>query len=403
VRSSRRARVARASDGRIGVCLVTRRLPLGGAETMQLEVLAGIDRDRFRTETLCIVEPGPMAPVYEAAGVPVTTMGRRRLQHVTTVPRMAAWMRRRGIRVVLVAPHGPSLWLAPPAARLAGAGVAVGLHILGGKRLGIPSLPSHGVEAMSMVDALVLLSEAQRDYVRREEGVDSRPWRRVRSVVIPNGVRIPPPATPADRAAARRSLGLADEDLVVGCVAALRREKAIPLLMQAVAELAAGRDRVRLVLMGSGALEDELRATAERLGIAGRTVFAGFRPDAVALLPALDVKCLPSLQETFPVSVLEAMAASVPVVMSDPPGVPDLVLDGVTGFRVPVGDAGALADRIGLLLGDDALRARMGAAGRAHVASRYPLTRTLASYEQLFAWLAAPRRRRPPLPAGLRA
>jgi glycosyltransferase involved in cell wall biosynthesis len=235
---------------------------------------------------------------------------------------------------------------------------------------------------------LVLLTTAQGEYLRAEEGFGSRPWRRTRIALIPNGIDIPPPATGADRARARRALGVGPDEEVVGILAALRPEKDHETLLRAVARLAPSRPRLRLVLVGSGAREESLRAEAARLGVEGRTVFAGFRTDAVALLPAFDVKCLVSVQETFPTSVLEAMAAGVPVVMTATPGVPDLVGDGVAGYRVPVGDDAALADRLAALLDDPATRARMGAAARERAARDHPISRTIDRYAQVFRSIA---------------
>jgi glycosyltransferase involved in cell wall biosynthesis len=369
--------------------MLTDFIPLGGAESLQLSVLAGIDRSRFRTEVLCLREAGQMAPRFEAAGVPVTVLGRRRHRHLATVPVLARWFRRHRTEVVLLTPHHVPTYLGPLAARLGGVrGTALGLHQVGGKSIGIPSIPPGGVEVLSLIDMLILLSEEQLAYLRAHEGLDGRPWRRVRHAIIPNGVHVGPPPSRDDELAARRELGLDPDDLVVGCVAALRREKDHELLLRAAARLAPGYPRLRVVLIGSGDREAALREAAADAGIADRVLFAGFRPDATRLLPALDVKCLTSVQETYPVSVLEAMAAARPVVMTDPEGVPEIVVDGETGFRVPVGDEDALVGRLDALLRDPALRERMGRAGYERAAARFPVERTLARYEELFARLA---------------
>ncbi len=373
--------------------MVADTLPLGGAESLQLRVLSGLDRSRFHASVVCLREAGVMAPRFEEAGVDVHVMGRRGAAHLATVPALARELRRRRTDVVLLTTHHATLMFAPPAARLAGAGLVLGLHQTGGKAIGIPSFPRHSVEGAFLLDALVVLTRAQVDYLRAEEGFLRFPWRRAPIAVIPNGVDIPPPATADERAQARHELGLDPGDLAVGIVAALRPEKDHELLMRAAARMAGDHPALRLVLIGSGARDAELRAEAQRLGIGDRTVFAGFRPDAVQLACGLDVACLVSVQETFPTSVIEAMAAGVPVVMTDPPGVPPLVDDGVTGFRIRVGDEDALVDRLGRLLGDAGARARMGAAARHRAATEYPLTRTVDRYAQVFAAVAARRGR----------
>lgn len=383
-----------APDPPIGVALVADELPLGGAESLQLRVLAGLDPARFRPMAVCLRTPGVMADRFEAAGVPVHVMGRSGRRHLTTVPALARLLRAHDARAVLLTPHDATMALAPFAARLAGAGTALGLHQTGGRTIGIPSFPHRSVEWTFLVDVLVLLTRAQADYLRAEEGFGSRPWRRTRVAYIPNGVEIPPPATPEDRLRARAALGVAAEDEVVGILAALRPEKDHETLLRAVARLAGDRARLRLVLIGSGDREAALREAAAGLGIADRVVFAGFRPDAVALLAGLDVACLVSVQETYPTSVLEAMAAGVPVVMTETPGVPDLVGDGIAGLRVPVGDDRAVADAIAGLLDDPDRRARMGRAGRDLAAREHPISRTVERYGQVLAAVATKRRGR---------
>lgn len=379
--------------GRVRVAMVTTTLPLGGAESLQLELLSGLDPARFDAEVVCLREAGDMAPRFAAAGVPVHVMGRRRLQHLLTPAVLAAELRRRRVDVVLVTPHHAALYIAPLAARLAGVGGTVlGLHQIGGKRIGIPSLPPGGVELMWLIDALVLLTPAQYDYLVREEGLGRFPWRRVRRATIPNGIGIGPAPGAPERTRARELLGLAPDDLAVGVVAALRPEKAHDLFLRACARLVRRHGRLRPVLVGSGALEPRLRALAGSLGIGERVVFTGFRDDVADLLPGLEIKCLTSVQETYPVSVLEAMAAARPVVMTGPEGVPEIVRDGETGYVIPVGDEDALVDRLGRLLDDPDLRRRMGMRGRERAEREFPLTRTLRRYEELFTRLAAHRR-----------
>jgi glycosyltransferase involved in cell wall biosynthesis len=384
--------VVTGSDHRIAVCLLADELPLGGAESLQLTVLSGLDRSRFRAQAICLREPGLMASRFEAAGVPVTVLGRRGRRHLTTVPVLARELRRRGTDVLLMTPHDATMALGPFAGRLGACANVLGLHQIGGKQIGIPSFPHRSVELMRLIDVLVLLTDAQHDYLVAEEGFGRRWWRRTRVAVIPNGIEIPEPPGPDDARDARRDLGVAPNAPTVGIVAALRAEKDHETLLRAIAHLAPARPDLRLVMIGSGDREDALRAETARLGLDEQVVFAGFRPDATRLLAGLDVVALVSVQETFPVSVLEAMAACRPVVMTRCEGVPEVVVDGVTGYMVDSGDDSALAERLGRLLDDPALSAQMGAAGRARAAKQFPIGHTIARYEELFTRLAQPQK-----------
>jgi glycosyltransferase involved in cell wall biosynthesis len=144
-----------------------------------------------------------------------------------------------------------------------------------------------------------------------------------------------------------------------------------------------------LLLVGEGPHRASLERRAAELGIADRVHFMGARPHAE--LPGIyalaDVFVVPSTDhETFCIAACEAMACERPVVGSRVGGVPEVVRDGETGFLVPPGDAHALAERIATLLGDDALRGRMGQAGRAWTQQMFTwdrvIERMLACYEQ---------------------
>ncbi len=124
-----------------------------------------------------------------------------------------------------------------------------------------------------------------------------------------------------------------------------------------------------------GAYEAELRARAERLGVAGRVVFAGYRSDVPALLAGCDVFCLPSSAEGLPLVVLEAMARGKPVVTTPAGGTAELVVDGVTGLLVPPGDAAALAEALSGLLADPDRARQLGEAGRERVRTEFSAAR----------------------------
>ena len=118
------------------------------------------------------------------------------------------------------------------------------------------------------------------------------------------------------------------------------------MLFQAIAACAASVPQIRLVVIGGGDRETELRDLARELGIDSRTTFLGIRRDVPDLLPGLDVACLSSVHEGVPITLIEAMAAGLPIVATDCGSVRDMVEDGEQGFVVPVGDVENFADRL---------------------------------------------------------
>ena len=151
--------------------------------------------------------------------------------------------------------------------------------------------------------------------------------------------------------------------------------KGAPLLVEAMAQVLAQHPDARLTLVGDGPARALAEAKAKSLGIANRVTFAGFQSQgAVAtLLEESDMLVLPSFAEGVPVVLMEAMASRLPVIASRVAGVQELVDDGVSGFAVPPGDVATLANRIGQLMADPSLAARMGQAGRATVEQEFTI------------------------------
>ena len=228
-----------------------------------------------------------------------------------------------------------------------------------------------------------LLSPRHGEYLHREEGVGQRLRGTTREVVIPNGITLPASPTTADRRRARTVLGVADTDFVVGIVARLSAQKAHEVLFEAIAVCAASVPQVRLVVIGGGDRETELRDLARELGIDSRTTFLGVRRDVPDLLPGLDVACLSSVHEGMPITLIEAMAAGLPIVATDCGSVRDMVEDGEQGFVVPVGDVENFADRLQRLAHQEPLRTRLGKSGRARVESEFQIQDTARGYEEL--------------------
>ncbi len=173
-------------------------------------------------------------------------------------------------------------------------------------------------------------------------------------------------------------------------VSSLRRTN--PRLLRALAQL---QDQSwELDLIGEGPLMGEAKALTNQLGLGDRVRFLGQTMGVAEILAGAQVFLLVSNWEGFPLSILEGMRAGLPVVASSVGGIAESVRDGETGYLVPRGDVETLRDRIGLLLKDAALRARLGASGRADFEARFTLghsvTKTLAVYRDALEGVKSP-------------
>jgi len=190
---------------------------------------------------------------------------------------------------------------------------------------------------------------------------------------------------PAPVAVNAAAADLATRPNVVLSLARLERDKGIFDLLDAMAAVRAAVPDARLVCAGDGD-RDAVRAAAERLGIRDAVKFVGWvGPSGKrALLENAAVLALPSYVEGLPASLLEGMAAGVPVVASSVGGMPEIVADGATGLLAAPGDKGALARHLRRLLLDRALGARIGAAGREAVRARHAAERVVPQLEHIY-------------------
>jgi glycosyltransferase involved in cell wall biosynthesis len=166
------------------------------------------------------------------------------------------------------------------------------------------------------------------------------------------------------RDAQRRDLGIADSEFLIGTVANLRATKGYPDLLVAARDVLREQPSARFVAVGRGPLEQALRAQATDLGLGDRFRFLGFRPDALAVMSAFDVFCLPSHFEGLPIALMEALALGLPVVATRVGGVAELVVDGEDAVLVPASQPARLAEALIALARDPQRRDAMAEQAR---------------------------------------
>lgn len=193
---------------------------------------------------------------------------------------------------------------------------------------------------------------------------------------IHNGV----PDTPVPSPLARD-----DGPATIGAVGRLVPQKGLDVLLRAIAEVPAAR----AILVGQGDEEARLYTLAHELGVADRVSFLGWVDDPRRLLPSFDVFALPSRFEGFPLAVLEAQLAGVPVVAADVGSVGEAVIHDRTGLLVPPDDPQALAMALNALLSDGPSRRRLGRAGRELVLDRFTAAHMARRFERLYTELTS--------------
>lgn len=204
-----------------------------------------------------------------------------------------------------------------------------------------------------------------------------------RITVIPSSVRIEKSETEGSHVGKRSEFGLSEEDFVVLNVGSLSRQKRQERILEVAAIVSSKTPKVRFVVAGEGRLRARLERRATELGVEHVVRFLGFREDVPQLMHLADAFIFPSEPEGLGTSVLEAMAAGLPVVACRSGGVSEIVEDGVTGFLVEPEDVSLMAKSVVRLAREPELASQLGARAMV-VAQNYSFERSCESHERLY-------------------
>jgi sugar transferase (PEP-CTERM/EpsH1 system associated) len=356
-------------------------LQVGG---LQKVVVRLVDRFRGRMDHLVLTPAGdgPLRPRF-GPGVDVIALAERPGSPKLNALRMARVFR--AWRPDVVHTRNWTCIDAVLGARLAG--VPVVIHGEHGREAGDPE----GRNALRrrvrrllapLVTEFVAVSQDLARWLVEDVGVPA-----AKVTQIYNGVDTEA-FSPADKEAARRTLGIRDGAVVIGTVGRLDPVKDHRGLLEAFGRIAR-HPQAQLVVVGDGPCRAELEQVGRRLGLDGRVLMLGERQDVARILRALDVFALPSLGEGISNALLEAMASGLPVIATRVGGNPELVDHGVTGTLVSPRSAEALAAAFDRYLLDPALIRKHGEAGRQRALRDFSLDRMFGAYDSLYSRLLA--------------
>lgn len=365
----------------IRVAFVQGHLGVGGAERLVQGLVRRLDRARIEPLVVNLYEPGPIGEQLAAEGITVVSrLVRSRLDPRAGL-RLSGVLRARGVDVAYVLDSAlPMFWVGLGRRFSRRPRVVLGYHSTGRPARSLPETLAR-LSAVGVADRIVALAESHRRYLAADLGLPES-----RFDVVFSGVDLGRFDAVRPRAEARARAGLPADGPLAGIVAALRPEKHHALFLRAARRVLERLPGARFVVAGDGPERANVERERARLGLGDRVLMLGTRQDVPDLYRAFDVAVLSShpVVETLPVTLLEAAASGTPAVATDVGSVRDVVADGETGFVVPPSDEGALAGRLGDLLADEPLRARMGRAARARAERAFDERDMLRRYEDLF-------------------
>jgi len=362
--------------GKLKVMHLITELAPAGAERCVYELATRMDKDLFDVSVVGL-RGGGVADALANAGVPVRVLDVKSKLDLRKLGRLAGWLRED--RPDVLHTH---LYHADLVGRIAA--------VMGGVRHLVHTV--HTAEARfrpwqfafarlaaKSCDRIIAVSESTREFHAGKTGLPITAYE-----VILNGVDADSFARDAaKRRELRRQWSVGQDEFLFAYVGRLAEEKGVETLIDAMAVLGSRSGPVNLVMAGDGPGREGVEKFLGREA-GSRTRWLGFVDDVRGVLSASDCLVMPSRWEGFGLAAAEAMAASLPVVASNVPGLRDVVADGETGILVPHEDPTSLADAMQRLSEDRQLSEAMGSAGRARVAEKFSISRAVEEHQRLY-------------------
>jgi L-malate glycosyltransferase len=347
----------------------------GGTERLVLELVRRL-RGSIPMAVCCLDEAGAWGRELQAEGIEVTSLGRHEGFQPTLGRAVAHAARQHQATTIHAHHYSPFVYSA--LARFWG-GPSQVIFTEHGR------LSDAGPSRKRRLANIVLGRAASHVFtVSRELGqhLADEGFPKSRLEVICNGISVGPLPLPASRAEARVKIGVRDDEVVVGTIARLDPVKDLGTLVRAT-RIAAAHGPVRLVIVGDGDERARLEREVDEAGARGLVQFLGHRDDARAWLAGCDVYANSSISEGISLTILEAMAAGLPVVATRVGGTPEIV-DESCGRLVPSRDPDALATALTEFCTNAALRRSLGAAARLRVERQFTIERMVNDYAVVY-------------------
>lgn len=367
---------------KIRVLETIRQGKIGGGESHVLDLVKSMDSERFEPVVLSFTD-GPMVQALTAIGIPVHVIASEKAFDISIWKKVRKFLVEQRIDIVHV--HGTRantnvMWAA--------------------RRLGLPLI--YTIHGWSFHDGLNPLSKTARiaaeKFITRKAQVnicvsDSnretgiKTFGKFDAVVIKNGVN-PVKFNPgAEYPDVKAAYGIAPDQLVIGYIARMTLQKDPVGMIEGFSLAHQQYPQMKLLMIGEGELKEAAIEAARKLNITDHVIFDNFRQDVPAVLQGVDIYCLPSLWEGFPIGVLEAMAMGKAVIASDVDGTREAVTDGENGVLVPAKNSETLAAAIVNLAKDKTFREQLQQRAMDTIRSKYTVSGMTRQIEKIYQQL----------------
>jgi len=364
----------------IRIAFVLHVMQVAGAEMLVFDIIQRLGT-KIKPVVFCLDSIGQLGERLQRSGIPIINFGRRPGIDAKIAINMAKEIRERHVDIVHAHQYTPFFYSALAKLLTFQKFKLIftehGRHypdIISSKRKAINQYLlnrcADDINAVSLFSVQALVEK------------DGFPVKRVH--VIKNGISPDRYNISSDKRTAKKKVGLDPDRRYLICVARFHPVKDHTTLLNSFSRIIAKSPDVDLLLAGDGALRHMLEQQAIQLGISQHVHFLGVRKDIPDLMHASDVFVLTSLSEATSITLLEAMASSLPVVVTNVGGNPEVVKEGINGFLAPRGDIDGIANACLRLFADDKLCSRMGRNGLELINKDYLLNHTIDEYWELY-------------------
>jgi L-malate glycosyltransferase len=351
----------------------------GGTEKLVVEMSLAFSAE-FQVTVLCLDEPGLWANRLRSNGIPVHSLWRQPGLDLSIPVKLARHFRRHRTRIVHA--HQCTPWFYSALSRMLSPAPRLLFEehgrfypeIENRKRAFI-----NWVLVRQLTHRFVAVSDDVRKRLQEYEGLDYD-----RIEVVYNGVDSESTLTEDERKGLRKSFGVGPHEFVVGTVGRFDPIKNFPMLVKSLAEANGGAPSIKGILVGDGPIFGEIKAQVEELGLSNRVTMTGHRENARKLVQCMDLFVLPSFSEGTSMALLEAIAAGVPVAVTDVGGNPEIVIKDETGWVIPSDSGGCLTAAILEAVSDSEKRRKFAQAGRLRHVEHFTFDKMIENYRRIY-------------------
>lgn len=340
-------------------------LPIGGAEVLLETICRKLDKQKYDIYVCSITDEGLLGPKIRETGVELITLNSSlRVYSVATIVKLFLLIRK--INPVLVQTH---MFQANTLGRIASflANVPViiatehGFYRYKKKRqILIDWLLSH------ITDKIIVISEAVKNYISLRTKIPLNKFQ-----VIYNFIDIETFIPKKSKDELRQEFGISEQDFIVGSVGRIVKEKGYDILLQAMNLLKERGYSFKCIIVGDGKYLSTLKSNACAANLSRGVIFTGFRSDIADILQIFDIFALPTLDEGFGISIIEAQLMGLPVIASSVDAIPEIIQSGHNGLLIPPDDPNSLANEIEYLYKNAGRRSEIGIKARESVVERF--------------------------------